>query len=252
MPRRDFLLALKLTSPRNCDTVSALAGNMSSLRVIFWVVFFAGVALCSSAKHKYLNCENGVYDTLHQVTEDCRRSSYAPYLRELRKKQNHVSGKDIADLLQNYCTVANQVAACVEANIDFLPCLSQELETYRKYNRRSDWFCHNNTAREAITDIFNELPMENLNYRTNACYRDVPLHAYPCIRRQLREHTDRKETIKRILLSMRCTFRKLYPKCSRNTALLLTTVEYDWLLIPPALGFNVSETIITLAKMKFG
>ncbi|CAG5115794.1 unnamed protein product [Candidula unifasciata] len=201
----------------------------------------------------YYNCENGVYDTLYHLTEECRQASYTPYLRELRKKQKQVSGQDIANMLEGYCRVANDTTICVEDYVSKLPCLTQEMEPFRVMNRRSNWYCNEDKVKDVIKDIYNNLPEEALNYRTNQCYKEAPITAYPCIKRYLnvkKPPKDKRETMKKILSSFRCTYRKLLRKCSRSTALMLTTLEYDWLLIPPALGINVSDTLLTVARIK--
>uniref|UniRef100_A0A0B6XZB7 DUF19 domain-containing protein n=1 Tax=Arion vulgaris TaxID=1028688 RepID=A0A0B6XZB7_9EUPU len=226
---------------------------MSLSNTIICIVLCAIGVVCTSAS--LYNCENGMYDTLSNVMELCRSSSYSPSLRDLRKKQSHVSGKDVADMLQDYCSVATEVTTCAEGFITDLPCLREELENFHTMNRRSNWFCeHNNTAKAIVTNIYENLPEENLNYKLNQCYKEAPSAAYPCIRRYLNVANppkDKRETMKRTLSSFRCTFRKLYRKCGRERAILLTTLEYDWLIIPPAFGINVSDALITVANIKF-
>lgn len=147
----------------------------------------------------------------------------------------------------------SDVTICVESHIRILPCLRDEMETFRSMNQRSNWYCEESDVKEIFKDMYYNISMESLNYRENECYREAPVRAYPCMRRYLdvNQNRDRKETMKRILSSVRCTFRKLQRKCGRDSALLLTTLEYDWVIIPPALGINVSDTLITIANIKF-
>ncbi|BFZ11796.1 hypothetical protein BsWGS_14835 [Bradybaena similaris] len=206
---------------------------------------------CSSTG--YYNCENGVYDSLYRLTEECRVSTYTPHLRTLRKSQKQVSGQDVASMMEVYCRTVNATTTCAESMVTFLPCLREELESFRAMNRRSNWYCDGDNVRDVIKDIYSSLPLEDLNYRANECYREAPTKTYACLKRYLnvsKPPKDKRESMKKILSSFRCTYRRLIRKCGRSSALMVTTLEYDWLILPPALGINVSDTLLTVARLQ--
>ncbi|CAL1548298.1 unnamed protein product [Lymnaea stagnalis] len=231
-------------------------GNFTADMDMCWtlvvsVIFLVAIG-CSYSSYHY-NCEKGVYETLYRITEACRETSYAPNLKTFRKNEQRISGQTIVEMFENYCGVAEKIHKCGQDMVDFIPCLVGQQENYDTMVARSHWFCDGVGVREGIKSTFANLSTEELDYRLNACYREAPGKTYHCVRRSLGvagKRPERKESMKRILASFRCSFRKLSRDCPRDTAFLLTTMEYDWLIIPPALGFNISDVLFTASNIK--
>ncbi|XP_059176396.1 uncharacterized protein LOC131956059 [Physella acuta] len=222
----------------------------------FLVFFMVGLPLVyckGESTSGVYNCANGVYETMVKVTDDCRTGKYSPELKTFHKHEKRISGPVIANLLQGYCYVSQEVAGCAMDMVQSLPCLAAERDNYTLMVRRSDWMCDGLQLRDSVRQVFQHLPAQVMDYRSNTCYRSAPNKAYTCMRRYLEpaRNPDRREKTRRTLNSFRCTYRKLAKECRPEAAFLFATLEYDWLIVPPALGFNISDVLLTAANIKF-
>nr|KAI8740797.1 hypothetical protein BgiMline_023887 [Biomphalaria glabrata] len=200
----------------------------------------------------YFNCEKGIYESMSNIVQECQKTSYAPNLRTFRKTNVQISGPALAEMMEKYCLLSDKIFRCGKAMVEFIPCLSHHGVSYETMVNKSHWFCSGLELKNDIRDIFKGLPLETLDYKSNVCYRSAPAKTYECLRRYLdtvSRHTGLRETTRRILASLRCSFRTMMKVCSRDTSLVLVLLEYDWLIIPPALGFNISDILITLSQL---
>ncbi|RUS78129.1 hypothetical protein EGW08_014102 [Elysia chlorotica] len=105
-----------------------------------------------------------------------------------------------------------------------------------------------------ILKILQSLPLEHLDYSQNPCYYQAPIKAYRCYRRYSR-HVGRNSSdfaymLKRKASSLRCTFRSMARICPKKRAFLLTIMEFDWMIVPPALDINVGNLLYRAWRMK--
>ncbi|CAG5115793.1 unnamed protein product [Candidula unifasciata] len=223
---------------------------MSTLCLIVLLSLAVRDGYCKSSDG--YRCENGVFETLNLVSEDCR-AAHVPYLRDVRKTRKHISGLDVVQIFQKYCNGVKSATDCTERFVNFLPCLKTQLESYRNMNRMSNWFCNDNGVKDVIENMYSSLPTERLDYKKNECYRIAASKQYSCIKKFLNvgaPPNDKQNIMRQTLQSLPCLFKELRSKCSQGTSLLLATLQYDSLIIPPALGINVSEILLTVANLR--
>ncbi|GFR96096.1 hypothetical protein ElyMa_006289400 [Elysia marginata] len=94
--------------------------------------------------HNYTDeyhCENGVYKDLYDLNLAVRYSAYAPFLAKLRKKQSYVSGQDILDHIQHYCTMTQEIIRLQQYMMQYIECLKTEVGTYNHMIRKSHSYC---------------------------------------------------------------------------------------------------------------
>ncbi|XP_035826583.1 uncharacterized protein LOC118477943 [Aplysia californica] len=109
----------------------------------------------------------------------------------------------------------------------------------------SNWMCKTE-VKEQIKQKLSAIPRIEVNPRAQ-CYRQAARKSYTCVKRYVdHRHLEPSQKAKTVMASLPCTYDGLKDICPQGEALFYTILNYDWLVLPPALGVNVSDTLLRI------